>query len=250
MGGRDIAGGMIVIGGGGKLRLPQNATQNETITLTNGTLSPVDALSMFSNTTLNLNGTTANTAIDTDGKDWHFQKPVIGSGTALVKKGAGTLRLFGSNTYSGQTVVEAGTLAVTSNNGLGTAANGTLVKTGARLILEGPNYTTPEPVSLEGGGPVFTSFHANGFNTTFAGNIELVLNDTSIGSAPPFTLTGNIVNNGHHLTILAADDFFMQGSISGAGGLTKGDTGTLILRRSQFLRWRDDHQLRKFQGKR
>jgi fibronectin-binding autotransporter adhesin len=48
---------------------------------------------------------------------------VISGTGALVQQGSGTSTLSGINTYTGATTVSAGTLTVTTDTGLGTAAS-------------------------------------------------------------------------------------------------------------------------------
>lgn len=75
------------------------------------------------------------------------------SGTGgLTKQGTGTFTLSGNNTYSGVTNVTVGTLVAAVNNALGTAAGGTTVAAGATFGFSGGiNYSTAEPVTLNGG---------------------------------------------------------------------------------------------------
>ncbi len=73
--------------------------------------------------------------------------------SALMKTGSGTLVLSTGNTYTGLTTVSAGALQVGANNGLGTAAAGTVVNSGAALhITGGINYSTAEALTLNGTG--------------------------------------------------------------------------------------------------
>ena len=66
--------------------------------------------------------------------------PIVDNGGALtlVKDGAGVLRLSGTNTYTGGTVINAGTVAVTAASHLG-AANTSVIFNGAAALSIGPN---------------------------------------------------------------------------------------------------------------
>ena len=70
------------------------------------------------------------------------------SGVGLVKTGSGTVTLSGSNTYAGETVVRAGTLAYGTNDAI---ATGNVTINGGSLDLGGYNDTVGA-VTLAGGG--------------------------------------------------------------------------------------------------
>ena len=71
--------------------------------------------------------------------DLIFSAARTGLGT-LVKDGAGTLTLVGASTKFGDTMINAGTLRLGSNNALG-SANGTLILNGGTLDLNGFTQT-------------------------------------------------------------------------------------------------------------
>ncbi|MFT3879885.1 MAG: autotransporter-associated beta strand repeat-containing protein [Gemmatales bacterium] len=70
------------------------------------------------------------------------------SSTDLVKTGAGTLELTGSNTYAGNTLVTAGTLRVNNISGSGTGTGNVVVSSGATL---GGTGTISGDVYVNGG---------------------------------------------------------------------------------------------------
>ena len=72
-----------------------------------------------------------------------------GSG-ALTKTTGCTLVLSGANTYTGLTTVSGGMLEVTGNGTLGTTAAGTVVSSGATLLLNGRNDPTGEALVING----------------------------------------------------------------------------------------------------
>lgn len=126
------------------------------------------------------------------GTTLEFEGNVIGAGT-LVKREAGTLVLSGTNTSTGNTLVEGGTLRAATTNAFGPQGHMTLNNTaGVLLDLDGFNTVV---TSLIGGG-------ANG---------------------------GNIVLDGATLTILDGANQTFAGVISGAGNLVKSGGGLQAL---------------------
>jgi fibronectin-binding autotransporter adhesin len=188
-----------------------------------------------------------------------FDQPVAGaytgvmSGTgSLTKAGAGALTLFGSNTYTGATIVSAGTLRA------GTAAvfsppTQVSVAGGAVLDLNSFNHTVGAVdgagnISL--GSAILTTGGAN-TNTVFGGTISgtgsLVKQGTgSLSLTGPNTysggtvvsgglligtttsLQGNIVNNAA-LAFDQSTNGTYAGVISGAGALAKIGAGAVTL---------------------
>jgi len=102
----------------------------EKLTLNGGTLSATGTSSFAGDVTL------PNTSkVSVAGAKQHLTLGGEISGIGgLTKDGEGTLTLGGDkvNTYSGATTVQAGTLAVTKNQALGTADGGTTVARGRR----------------------------------------------------------------------------------------------------------------------
>jgi autotransporter-associated beta strand protein len=115
------------------------------------------------------------------------------SGSAsLTQGGAGTLTLSGSNTYSGGTYLNAGTLVVVNDSQLGT-----------------PPASAATNLSFNGGALAFSGTGSPALNA----NRSIAVNASS----------GTI-------NVLAAGNFVSYaGQIAGPGGLTKGGPGTLVL---------------------
>jgi len=125
---------------------------------------------------------------------------LAGLGT-VTKNTAGAVTLSGSNTFTGSTTISAGILQVNSNNALGSAASGTTVANGAVLKLNNVNYTTAEPLTLNGSGISNGGALTNSGTSTFAGTINAATNATINAGGGTLNLTGGISKNGTTLTI-------------------------------------------------
>lgn len=128
---------------------------------------------------------------------------IAGTG-ALTKWGDGTLTLAAANTYSGGTILAAGTLAAGDDAALGT---GTLQLAGGTLTASGGARTLANAVTLTadttlGGAQALT----------FAGNWTLAKNrDLTVANSAPTTISGSI------------------GEAGGSRGLAKYGAGMLVL---------------------
>jgi autotransporter-associated beta strand protein len=138
----------------------------------------------------------------------------VGAG-GLVKNGTGTLSLFNSagNTYTGQTLINNGTVRINNADSFGAigTGNNTVVFSGATLILES-NVTVPEQISVDG-----TGVSGSGALNAVVCNLGCSMPNTGVQGNS--TATINVPTNGHSLMLLSAN----------AVGLTKIGAGTLIL---------------------
>jgi len=135
-----------------------------------------------------------------------------GASSGVTKTGGGLLRFYNcANIYTGPTTIHEGILQVQSPTALGSSTSGTILA-GGDLILEGASIanewlTNNSPYSSL---KVVSSFDSN--VSDWAGNI--VLNeDLRVIVSPNQTL-------------------YLDGIISGTGGFTKSQVGTLVLRGS------------------
>jgi fibronectin-binding autotransporter adhesin len=126
---------------------------------------------------------------------------VISGIGALVKNDSGVLTLSGSNTFTGSTTISAGVLQVNTNNALGTAASGTTVANGAALSLNAVNYSTAEPLTVNGTGISNGGGLTNSGTSTFAGPINVATNATISAGGGILNLTGGISNSGTTMTV-------------------------------------------------
>ncbi|WP_337263408.1 MULTISPECIES: autotransporter outer membrane beta-barrel domain-containing protein [unclassified Serratia (in: enterobacteria)] len=176
-------------------------------------------------------------------------------GTTLTKNGLGTLELSAANTYTGDTLINAGTLRTGAVNTLASSGAVT-VSNGATLDLNGFSQTVD---NLSGAGSVATGGAALAANSTADTTFDGVISGTGSlvkSGASTLTLTGNntysgpttvnggtlqigngvttggivsdIANNAA-LVFNHNNDFAYSGSLSGTGNLTKQGSGILSL---------------------
>lgn len=190
----------------------------------------------------------------------------------IVKSGTGSLTLTGTNTYSGTTTINTGTLAVTNASALGADTTGTTINGGdvnGRLSVSG-GLTITEPLTLGGRqGANFESAHvlnASGNNQFTAavipatgGNNYNVQSDAGLltlagGFTPAGAVTGarflqllgdgngawtGAINNGTatvHLIKLGAGTWTLSGTNTYTGDTTV-DGGTLALSSTSELKF-------------
>jgi fibronectin-binding autotransporter adhesin len=198
--------------------------------------------------------------IDSPANELTVQGAISGAGYSLTKTGVGALILSASNTYSGGTFVNAGTLALGAANALLTTGTATVEGLGT-LNLAGNNQTlavlsdggvATGTVTSSSGTPTLT-IGSGAFSGTISGGLSLAENGSStltLSGVNPYTgstaitsgtltiggagelgsgsYAGAISNAGTFIyNSLAAQTF--SGIISGAGALTDSGAGALTL---------------------
>lgn len=183
--------------------------------------------------------------LDTDGKDVSISA-ILGGGGALTKEGTGALTLSATNTFSGGTVLKAGSVDISAAGNLGPGAvtlDGGTLRTAATL-------TVNRPMTLLGGGTIQTSagtmtwsgvISGSGGVTkvgagtliltganTFAGSATVSAGTLQIGSGSAGSIQGNILNNAA-VTFNRSNTLAYSGVISGTGAVTKSGSGTVTL---------------------
>jgi len=220
------------VGGDGALRnLGGNNTLGGTVTLAGNAEIQSDGGTLTLNAANSVTGATRNLTIDGAGNTTINGTITTTSGT-LTKNGTGTLTLSGNNTYTGATAVNAGTVAVTANNALGTTANGTTVASGATLDFRNVVYATTEAVTLNGG-TLATSTGTSSFvggvtlnapSSISVGGTQLTLSGAV--SAPSSTLT---VTGSGSLTATNATNDFSTVAVTSAANVSLRDANAINL---------------------
>jgi autotransporter-associated beta strand protein len=161
---------------------------------------------------------TGDHALSLDGAGNGTVSGIISGSGPVTKNGAGTFTLSSANTYSGATLVNAGTLRAGATGSL--APNSALtVATGATLDLNGFNQAIG---SLAGAGAVTLgaatlSAGSDNGSTTFAGVLSGAGALTKVG-AGTFTLSGANTYTG--ATTINGGALIVNGSIASSSGIT------------------------------
>ena len=154
---------------------------------------------------------------------------VIEGGSSFTKQGSGTLTLTGTNTYTGGTIISAGTLQIGDGGTTGSITgnvtnNSALVFNRSNAVTFGGIISGTGSVTQSGGGTLtLTSSNSyTGGTTISAGTLQIGDGGTT-GS-----ITGNVTNNSA-LVFNRSDSVTYSNSISGTGTLTQSGSGILIL---------------------
>ena len=159
-----------------------------------------------------------------------FVEPVNG----LAKTGSGTLTLTNANSYSGSTVIDSGTLIVTANAAMGPAsAAGVVVNSGGALAFGGGvDYTTAEPITINGSGPAGNGAIENisGANV-FAAPITLSSNATIGSDAGVISINSKISTGANTLSLVGAGLTTINGDTTsqGFGGVNLAGSGAVTI---------------------
>ena len=185
---------------------------------------------------ISLSGTVTPSSVTVNSSgDYTFQSGTLAGDGGITKSGNGKLTLSFANTFTGEVVVNAGTLVVRDVNALGAITTGTRILSGATLELSNDITLAAEPLTLAGTGVggvgALTSqpgVHYVSGPITLSGDTLI----TSQGSAGPdtFTITGPISGSNTTLTFGGSASTEVSGNISGTGlALNKTGNGILTL---------------------
>jgi autotransporter-associated beta strand protein len=227
-----ITGGTVVVGsstafGSSAGIVELNPGGGNTITLQSGAAS----LALSNNFTLS----SGTAAWDTNSNTTTISGAISGVG-ALTKTGLGNLTLAGQNTYTGATMISAGTLQIGAGSTIGSLSsssaitnNGTLAFNRSNTITQGTDFAsvisgTGNLIQAGTGNLTLTGNNTySGTTTINAGTLEIALSGRLGGG----TYSQNIANNGT-LIYSGTNNQTLSGIISGTGALTQNNSSSTL----------------------
>jgi autotransporter-associated beta strand protein len=200
--------GGLVKNGGGTLTLTDSSTYTGTTVINGGTLqigNGGNTGSIAGNSPITNNAALVFNLNDDPNPD-HFASNVISGTGSLTKLGSGTLILTGNSTYTGATVISAGTLQIGNNTATGALANTSGITNDGNLAFSRSNALTVG--SLIGGAG----------NLTQGGSGTLTLTNTNTYTGDTILAAGTLsAGDTANLGAPAADLVFRGGALQITG---------------------------------
>jgi autotransporter-associated beta strand protein len=254
---------IIVNGAAGELRLhvggADEFTAEQAGTMLRNITTGVNQNGLLAGATFGLDTTKATTVQDISIHIADSQGP--GGGSVTIKKcGAGTMKLSGANTYTGQTIITGGTLSIDSFNSMakGKASSSLgapktdadaeiMISGGSTLVYTGKGETTDRNLNLPGAGDTITldqsgtgllkltsSFVMSGYGE----NKTVVLAGSSTGTGELAFDIDNVYDRKNKATTSLTKSGTGTWTLSGTNTYTGPTTvkqGTLLLTKAQSL---------------
>jgi autotransporter-associated beta strand protein len=180
-----------------------------------------------------------NLTIDASGGDIQIDSWITSSGQAtptdIIKTGTNNLVLtYAGNDYTGTTAINEGRIVLANGNALGNDSGGTIVGSGAQLLLTNV-VTGAEPLTISGNGlasgqAIAGALRSLGTNT-WQGKVTLAA-DAKIFSGSGTSLTLDVASgpaidlSGFTLTIDGGGTYSINDGITGTGAVVKTGGGT------------------------
>jgi len=232
-GATNINGGALSIGADNNLGTAPGAVTANKLNFNGGTLDTTSTFTLSTNRGVTLNSG-GGTFSPSSGTTLTYGGIVAGSG-ALTVNGAGTLVLSGSNTYTGATNLNGGTLSIKADSNLGappgSATANQLSFNGGTLsttLSFGLNSARGIAVNSAGG----TINVASGTTLTYGGLIAGTGN-LALPGAGTLDLTTSALNFGGSATVTSGELEF-TGALPTIGTLTLGSGSTLFVNGSDL----------------
>ncbi len=167
--------------------------------------------------------------IDVGGNGVTVLSEDIGGSSDLIKGGTGTLVITGTDTYTGGTTINLGTLQI-GNGGTTGSITGDVIDNGALVFNRSDNVTFDGIVS--GAGSLrqagVGSLTLTGANT-YAGGTTIDRGTLQIGNGGiTGSIAGNLIDNGA-MVFNRSDNVTFNGIVNGSGSLRQAGNGTLTL---------------------
>jgi autotransporter-associated beta strand protein len=221
--------GAATVNAGGTLQLEADVGSGGALSLT-GTVGGPSALRAVSGSSVWTGPVTlaGNAVIEVAAGAQLTTSGGVGGNASLTKAGAGRLELGSSNSYTGATLVSAGTLDAGSALSLGAAGQPVTVADGATLALQTDAYSG-RTLTLDGYGVANAgALQGLGSDVVWAGPIVLA-DSASVGTPANATLLlSGTVSGGASLTKDGEGDVILSGANTYAGS-TQVNAGTLLL---------------------
>ncbi len=162
-----------------------------------------------------------------------FTGNISGTGSVNKSQSTGLLQLASSNSYTGSTLISAGTLLVTHNNALGSTNGATTVSSGSTLAFSN-NVSVAENVTVAGSGVTNSGALRNiAGNNTLSGQLTLSTNGTVRSDAGLLTLSGQVSGSAggtRALTLDGSGNTKVDGAVlSSVSSIDKIGSGTATL---------------------
>ena len=154
-------------------------------------------------------------AVGGNGESTTFSGSIAGGGS-ILKTGAGTWTLSGSNSYSGGTTINAGTISISANNGLGSASGG--LTFGGGTLQTTATFTMLRSTTLNAGGGTFE-----------------VANGTTLTQSGLITGAGDLTKSGGGTLILRGNNDYTGDTNVNAGTLALSGSGSIASSAVIFL---------------
>ncbi len=167
--------------------------------------------------------------------EYTFRTGSIAGDGGITKSGSGKLTLSAANTFTGEVVVNAGTLAVTNASALGATSTGTRIISGATFDISGNLILVAEPLTLAGAGvagvgALTSSSGANTISGPITLSASALITSQGTTGLDILTLSGALSGSNSTLSIGGTADTTISGNIIGSGlALNKVGDGVLTL---------------------